>query len=424
MTGAGRGLGRAHALALAGAGASVVVNDIGAALDGSGRDDTPAAAVVAEIESLGGRAVADGTDIASVDGGARAVANTIAAFGRIDILVNNAGFAHGGGDVDAPIDGELDALLAVHFKAAVGTMSAAFVDMRARQWGRIINTVSEVALDARVAGALGYGAAKAALWSATLTAARAGAASRDHGQRHLTGCPHADERGAPRRGLPWAVDRRRPQPGSRRPRRRLPRIRRGGRHHRPDHPRAQGAHCVSTRRRARHGPTSSPVSNRLSPTRTVCVRASRQRERMPADEHGAGDQPEREHSELGGVEVLGGPSHLAGGGELDQHARVQPERATGRRAGHRPPDHEPLRCRDQAHVVEAEGRAPAGAATPATARCRRPTRSAHRGCATFGRPVHGSPAARRRRWPPWRRDRPRRAATFSSSVMLPRLLRP
>ena len=178
MTGAGRGLGRAHALALAGAGASVVVNDIGAALDGSGRDDAPAAGVVVEIESLGGRAVADSTDVASVEGGAQAAANTIAAFGRIDILVNNAGFAHGGGEVDAPIDSELDALLAVHFKAAVGTMAAAFADMLARRWGRIINTVSEVALDARVAGALGYGAAKAALWSATLTAARAGA---EHG---------------------------------------------------------------------------------------------------------------------------------------------------------------------------------------------------------------------------------------------------
>jgi NAD(P)-dependent dehydrogenase (short-subunit alcohol dehydrogenase family) len=144
VTGAGRGLGRAHAMALAAAGASVVVNDIGAALDGSGRDDAPAAAVVAEVEALGGRAVADDTDVASLDGGARTVANAIAAFERIDILVNNAGFAHGGGDVEAPIDAELDALLAVHFKAAVGTMSAAFADMRTRRWGRIINTVSEV----------------------------------------------------------------------------------------------------------------------------------------------------------------------------------------------------------------------------------------------------------------------------------------
>ena len=176
VTGAGRGLGRAHALALAGAGASVVVNDIGAALDGSGHDDTPADAVVEEIEARGGRAIADRTNVASVDGGARAVANTVATFGHIDVLVNNAGFAYGGGDIEAPIDAELDALFAVHFKAALGTMSAAFADMRARRWGRIVNTVSEVALDARVAGALGYGAAKAALWSATLTAARAGAA--------------------------------------------------------------------------------------------------------------------------------------------------------------------------------------------------------------------------------------------------------
>jgi NAD(P)-dependent dehydrogenase (short-subunit alcohol dehydrogenase family) len=178
VTGAGRGLGRAHAVALAERGAAVVVNDIGAALDGSGRDDTPATDVVAEIRTAGGQAVADRTDVASVAGGARAVANTIGAFGRIDILVNNAGFAQGGGDVDDPVDAELDALLAVHYKAAVGTMSAAFADMRTRRWGRIINTVSEVALDARLAGPLGYGAAKAALWSATLSAARAGA---DHG---------------------------------------------------------------------------------------------------------------------------------------------------------------------------------------------------------------------------------------------------
>ena len=61
--------------------------------------------------------------------------------------------------------------MSVHFKAAVGSMSAAITDMRARRWGRIINTVSEVALDARLAGSFGYAAAKAALWSATLTAA-------------------------------------------------------------------------------------------------------------------------------------------------------------------------------------------------------------------------------------------------------------
>jgi len=175
VTGAGRGIGRAHALTLAARGHAVVVNDIGAALDGSGRDDSPAQSVVDEIIAAGGTAIADGTDIASVAGGQAAVAAAIATFGRIDVVVNNAGFAHGGGDVEAPDPDELTALLAVHYLAAVGTMSAAFADMRLRGWGRIVNTVSEVALDTRMPGSLGYGAAKAAVWSATITASRAGA---------------------------------------------------------------------------------------------------------------------------------------------------------------------------------------------------------------------------------------------------------
>ena len=116
---------------------------------------------------------ADVTDVASIAGGAAVVSATLAAFGRVDVVVNNAGFASGGGDVEHPVDDELDALLAVHFKAALGTMSAAFPEMRAQGYGRIVNIVSEVALDARFAGAIGYGAAKAALWSATLAAAHA-----------------------------------------------------------------------------------------------------------------------------------------------------------------------------------------------------------------------------------------------------------
>ena len=175
VTGAGRGIGRAHALTLASRGHAVVVNDIGAALDGSGRDESPAQSVVDEIVAAGGTAIADGTDVASVEGGRAAVAAAIAAYGRIDIVVNNAGFAHGGGDVEAPDVDQLTALLAVHYFAAVGTMSAAFADMKLRGWGRIVNTVSEVALDTRLPGSLGYGAAKAAVWSATITAARTGA---------------------------------------------------------------------------------------------------------------------------------------------------------------------------------------------------------------------------------------------------------
>lgn len=171
VTGAGRGLGRSHALALAAAGATVVVNDLGSALDGSGRDAGPASTVAAEVRAAGGHATVDLDDVASIEGARRVVEGVIARHGRIDILVNNAGFAHGGGTVAEPVEAELDALLAVHLKAAVGTMAAALPDMARRGWGRIVNTVSEAALDPRFVASLGYGAAKAALWSATLVAA-------------------------------------------------------------------------------------------------------------------------------------------------------------------------------------------------------------------------------------------------------------
>jgi 3-oxoacyl-[acyl-carrier protein] reductase len=144
VTGAGRGLGRAHALALAGAGASVVVNDVGAALDGSGHDDAPANSVVAEIESLGGDAVADYTDIASVDGGARAVANAIAAFGRIDVLVNNAAAPHG---ADRRLLWEVpeeawDLVMDVNLKGTFLMSRAVIPHMLSRGSGRIINMAS------------------------------------------------------------------------------------------------------------------------------------------------------------------------------------------------------------------------------------------------------------------------------------------
>ena len=175
VTGAGRGIGRAHALELARRGAAVVVNDLGAALDGTGADASPAAQVTAEIVAAGGRAVADRTDIASFDGGRAVVERAVDEFGRIDIVVNNAGFAAGGGTVAEPVAFEIEALIAVHLTGTLATMAAAFPRMAAQGWGRVVNTVSEVALDARYSASLGYSVAKAAVWSATLVAAREGA---------------------------------------------------------------------------------------------------------------------------------------------------------------------------------------------------------------------------------------------------------
>src|SRR3954447_22973359 len=74
VTGAGRGIGRAHALEFARQGAAVVVNDIGAELDGSGGSASPAREVVDEIvDGLGGRAVVNGDDVADWGGAQRLV---------------------------------------------------------------------------------------------------------------------------------------------------------------------------------------------------------------------------------------------------------------------------------------------------------------------------------------------------------------
>src|SRR3954465_8110598 len=91
VTGAGGGVGRQHALELAARGAKVVVNDLGAALDGSGGSSAAALAVVAEIEAAGGEAFANGASVTDDAGVAAMVAETLARWGRIDVLIANAG---------------------------------------------------------------------------------------------------------------------------------------------------------------------------------------------------------------------------------------------------------------------------------------------------------------------------------------------
>ena len=177
MTGAGRGIGRAHALYLAGCGAKVVCCDLGVELDGSGRDGTVAEATAVAIREAGGDAVADASDVSTFDGAAAAVASGVSAFGFVDIVVNNAGTA-----LAAPIADVTEALLlgqyAVHLVGALGTAKAAWPMMIERRWGRVVNTVSEAAFPDRLAGGpggLGYGSAKAAVWSATFALAAEGA---------------------------------------------------------------------------------------------------------------------------------------------------------------------------------------------------------------------------------------------------------
>src|ERR1700722_17516912 len=90
VTGAGRGIGRDIARCLASEGASVVVNDLGASLEGEGKADDPASETVGLIEEAGGKAVTNGESVSDFEGAGRLIAQAVDAFGKIDILVNNA----------------------------------------------------------------------------------------------------------------------------------------------------------------------------------------------------------------------------------------------------------------------------------------------------------------------------------------------
>jgi NAD(P)-dependent dehydrogenase (short-subunit alcohol dehydrogenase family) len=175
VTGAGRGLGRSHALALAGAGAAVVVNDLGSSLGGVGVDLSPAQAVVHEIESSGGRAVANGDDVATFDGAGRMIQTALDAFGSLDILVNNAGILRDRMLVNMS-EAEWDAVIAVHLKGHFAPSHHAAAHWRERAKagdtvrGRIINTSSPSGLFGNV-GQVNYGAAKAGIAAFTVIAA-------------------------------------------------------------------------------------------------------------------------------------------------------------------------------------------------------------------------------------------------------------
>jgi NAD(P)-dependent dehydrogenase (short-subunit alcohol dehydrogenase family) len=176
VTGAGRGIGREHALALARSGAKIVVNDLGATLAGEGADATPAQQVVAEIEELGGEAVANGDDVADFAGAERMVREAVESFGRLDILVNNAGITRDRMLVNMSEE-EWDSVIAVHLKGhfAPTRHAAAYWRERAKSGeevrARVINTSSPSGVFGNV-GQTNYGAAKAGIAAFTLIAAQ------------------------------------------------------------------------------------------------------------------------------------------------------------------------------------------------------------------------------------------------------------
>jgi NAD(P)-dependent dehydrogenase (short-subunit alcohol dehydrogenase family) len=160
VTGAGAGLGRSYALALGREGAAVVVNDYARPSDTGG---TPAAEqVVREIQGAGGRAVANLSDIGSVEGGESLLDDAIAAFGGVDILVNNAGILRDSSLVKMS-EADWDAVIRVHLKGVYAVTKPVFAHMKDQgRGGVIVNTTSTAGLRGNF-GQTNYGAAKAGI---------------------------------------------------------------------------------------------------------------------------------------------------------------------------------------------------------------------------------------------------------------------
>jgi len=179
VTGAARGVGRQHALQLARAGAKIVVNDLGAAVDGRGKDTSPAQQVTDEINAAGGKAIANGDDVSNFDGAKNMVDTAINTFGKLDIVVNNAGILRDRMLVNMTED-EWDAVIAVHLKGtfAPSRHAASYWRAMSKQnddgkpvMGRIINTSSTSGIYGNI-GQTNYGAAKAGIAAFTIIAAR------------------------------------------------------------------------------------------------------------------------------------------------------------------------------------------------------------------------------------------------------------
>ena len=171
VTGGARGVGRGHARELARWGARVVINDLGAAVDGTGRS-AEADAVVAEIVAAGGTAIPDYGDVSREEDVDAMFERAVAAWGRVDIVVNNAGIVRDGPIADLSVE-DFDDVLAVHARGSWLTCRAAARHWRRRvaeghsPYGRLINTTSGVGMGGNV-NESNYCAAKASVLGLTL----------------------------------------------------------------------------------------------------------------------------------------------------------------------------------------------------------------------------------------------------------------
>jgi NAD(P)-dependent dehydrogenase (short-subunit alcohol dehydrogenase family) len=225
VTGAGRGIGRSVALLLASEGASVIVNDLGAAVDGSGQDSGPAHDTVAAIADAGGKAIANSADISDFSAADGLIGTAIGEFGRLDVLVNAAGILRDR-MVFNMTEQEWDDVIRVHLKGTFNTTRFAAARWRSLRdqtgQNRVINFTSVSGLHG-APGQPNYAAAKMGIVGLTYSAAHSLA---KYGVTVNAISPGRDRR---RR-------RRRTVAGQRGADRRLPRIGTFRVDQRPDHP--------------------------------------------------------------------------------------------------------------------------------------------------------------------------------------------
>jgi NAD(P)-dependent dehydrogenase (short-subunit alcohol dehydrogenase family) len=162
VTGAGGGLGEAYAKLFAKEGASVVVNDLGGARDGTGADKSAAQKVVDAITAAGGKAVANGDDVSTVQGGEAICQAAIGAFGKVDILVCNAGILRDKTFANTS-EADWDAVIRVHLKGSYNCAMPVWKYMKEHGGGSMVLTSSTSGLYGNF-GQTNYGAAKAGIY--------------------------------------------------------------------------------------------------------------------------------------------------------------------------------------------------------------------------------------------------------------------
>ena len=173
VTGSGRGIGAEVAKALGREGAKIVVNDIGASLEGGGQDTSPADEVVAAIKDAGGDAVANYDSVADYDAAENIIKTALDTYGDLDILINVAGNLRDRMIFDMNKE-EWDAVIAVHLNGTFNTTKYASIHWRTERKGhyRLINFTSGSGLHG-AAGQPNYAAAKMGIVGLTYSCANA-----------------------------------------------------------------------------------------------------------------------------------------------------------------------------------------------------------------------------------------------------------